>query len=235
MVEIVALKKRFGQKQVLDGIDLHLPGAATVAFLGANGSGKTTLIKCLLGLVRYDGGQIKVMGKDIGGQWDYRRFVGYMPQLPRYPEYMTTARVVELLVQLRGVEHPDEELLDTFGVRDFFPLCTGMLSGGMTQKLSAALTFMFNAEIYVLDEPTAGLDPWAAEILKEKIRNEAQKGRLILITSHILNDLDELATHVAYLLNGKILFFSTIAELRSQYGEEKLSKILARLTHVANI
>ena len=103
------------------------------------------------------------------------------------------------------------------------------LSGGTKQKVSAALAFLFNPPILILDEPTAGLDPLSSEILKEKIQRESLKGKLILITSHIMSDLDELATDVLYLYEGKVQFFKSLEALKSESNEQKLGRIIARL------
>jgi Cu-processing system ATP-binding protein len=103
------------------------------------------------------------------------------------------------------------------------------LSGGTRQKVSAALAFLFDPGILILDEPTAGLDPLSSEILKEKIIAEKHKGKLVLITSHILSDLEELTTDVLYLQDGKVIFFQSLAELKQQTGEEKLSKAIAAI------
>jgi Cu-processing system ATP-binding protein len=103
------------------------------------------------------------------------------------------------------------------------------LSGGTRQKVSAALAFLFDPEVLILDEPTAGLDPLSSEILKEKILKEKRKNKLILITSHILSDLDELTTHIMYLQEGKMEFFKEIDQLREETGELKLGKAIARI------
>ena len=101
------------------------------------------------------------------------------------------------------------------------------LSGGTRQKVSAALAFLFNPDVLILDEPTAGLDPVASEILKEKIITEKTKGKLILITSHILSELDELVTQVIYMQDGTLRFHKDITELRADTGQQKLSKAIA--------
>jgi len=101
------------------------------------------------------------------------------------------------------------------------------LSGGTRQKVSAALAFLFNPDVLILDEPTAGLDPVSSEVLKSKIIAEKDKGKLILITSHVLSDLEDLTTDIIYLHEGKMLFFKSITELRAETGEEKLSKSIA--------
>jgi Cu-processing system ATP-binding protein len=101
------------------------------------------------------------------------------------------------------------------------------LSGGTTQKVSASLAFLFNPDVLILDEPTAGLDPLSSEILKQKIIDEKQKGKLVLITSHILSELDDLITHVLYMQDGSLIFHKSIELLREDTGEEKLSKAIA--------
>jgi ABC-type multidrug transport system, ATPase component len=97
----------------------------------------------------------------------------------------------------------------------------------MRQKVSAALAFLFRPRILVLDEPTAGLDPLSAEILKDKIRREKQQNRLFLITSHIMNDLDELATHILYLADGRVVFFKPLGALKAETGQERLGQAIA--------
>jgi Cu-processing system ATP-binding protein len=103
------------------------------------------------------------------------------------------------------------------------------LSGGTRQKVSAVLSFLFDPDVLILDEPTAGLDPVSSEILKEKIIKEKEKGKLILITSHVLSELDDLITQVIYMQDGKLRFHKNIQELRSQTGEHKLSRAIARV------
>jgi Cu-processing system ATP-binding protein len=103
------------------------------------------------------------------------------------------------------------------------------LSGGTRQKVSASLAFLFNADVLILDEPTAGLDPLASEILKDKIIREKQKGKLVLITSHILSDLDDIITEIIYLEEGKLRFHKSFAQLQQDTGETKLSKAIAQV------
>jgi Cu-processing system ATP-binding protein len=121
----------------------------------------------------------------------------------------------------------DEELYRSFKLDTMIDKPMKGLSGGTRQKVSAALAFLFDADVLILDEPTAGLDPLASEILKEKIIGEKGKGKLILITSHILTDLEELTTDVMYLQDGAVVFYKPIAALYKLTGEEKLSKAIA--------
>lgn len=103
------------------------------------------------------------------------------------------------------------------------------LSGGTRQKVSACLAFLFDPDVLILDEPTAGLDPISSEILKEKVLAEKAKGKLILVTSHILSDLEELTTDVIYIIEGKVQFYQTIDDLKSRTGEQRLNRALAKV------
>jgi Cu-processing system ATP-binding protein len=177
-----------------------------------------------------DSGFITFNGKNIVHDWMYREHIGYMPQIGRYPENMTIGQVLEMMKDIRnknGNVSLDEDLVKAFKLENFLNKRMRTLSGGTTQKVSASLAFMFNPDVLILDEPTAGLDPVASEILKEKILFEKQKGKLVLITSHILSELDDLVTHVIYMQDGNLLFHKSIELLREDTGEQKLSRAIA--------
>src|SRR5690606_33270194 len=103
------------------------------------------------------------------------------------------------------------------------------LSGGTRQKVSACLAFLFSPDIYILDEPTAGLDPVASELLKDKIASERAAGKLILITSHVLSDLEGIASHIIYLQDGRLMFYKTVQELQASTGEIRLNRVIAQI------
>lgn len=230
MIKTIDLNKRFGKLQVLDKVNIHFAKGECIALLGANGCGKTTLIKSLLGMVVPDSGQILFNGQLVNNTWQYRDQIGYMPQIGRYPENMTIRQVIDMMKDIRKSGHlPDEELIHAFGLHEMLHKKMRTLSGGTTQKVSAALAFMFRPEVFILDEPTAGLDPLSSERLKEKIIAEKEKGKLILITSHLLSELDDLITEVLYMEEGKILFHKKLTALKSETGEEKLNKAIARI------
>jgi Cu-processing system ATP-binding protein len=154
-----------------------------------------------------------------------------MPQIGRYPDNMKVGQLFKMLQHIRNAEKSkiDNYLIEHFDLEKIFEKPMRTLSGGTRQKVSAAVAFLFDPSILILDEPTAGLDPLASETLKEKILAEKKKNKLILITSHILSDLDEITTHIMYMQEGKMLFFKDIEALQEETGELKLGKAIARI------
>lgn len=223
------VSKKFGKLKALNDVSVTCNKGECIALIGPNGCGKTTLIKSILGMVICDSGFITFNEKNISHDWHYRQHIGYMPQIGRYPEQMTIGQLIDMMVDIRGKQTMplDEDLVMAFGLKEMYHKRMGTLSGGTMQKVSAALAFLFNPAVLILDEPTAGLDPVAAEILKEKIVSESRKGKLVMITSHILSELDDLVTQVIYMQEGKIIFHKSIDALRADTGQEKLSKAIA--------
>jgi Cu-processing system ATP-binding protein len=230
MISFTKITKKFGKLQALNHVNLDLHTSRSYALVGPNGSGKTTLIKSLLGLVIPTSGEILFQGQTIFNDWKYREKIGYMPQIGRYPENISIGQLIDMMKNIRPhQEKIDEELIDAFKLYKMYDKKMHSLSGGTRQKVSAALAFLFNAPVLILDEPTAGLDPVAAEILKEKILQEKVKGKLLLITSHILSDLDELATDMVYIFEGRLHYNNTIEALKSETNEKRLGKAIATL------
>lgn len=231
MIRIEHITKQFKKLRALNDINAQFEKGQVISLIGPNGSGKTTLIKAILGMVKPDSGQIFFNDELINGDPSYRSQIGYMPQIGRYPDNMKVGQLFKMLRNIRNVsaDNLDNELIDKFGLKEIFEKPMRTLSGGTRQKVSAALAFLFNPDVLILDEPTAGLDPLSSEILKEKILKEKNKNKLILITSHILSDLDELTTHIMYLQEGSMEFFKAIEQLREETGELKLGKAIARI------
>ncbi|MDZ4759068.1 MAG: ABC transporter ATP-binding protein [Bacteroidota bacterium] len=231
MIEIQNISKQFGKLKALDQVSLTCTSGECIALIGPNGSGKTTLIKCILGMVVPDSGTILFSNKNIAKDWKYRSQIGYMPQIGRYPDNMNIGQIIGMMKDIRKSEHIqlDEELIEKFDLNNMLNKRMRTLSGGTRQKVSASLAFLFNANVLILDEPTAGLDPVASEILKEKIIKEKQKGKLIFITSHILSELDDIVTQIIYMQDGKLKFHKSIDDLRNETGEVKLAKAIANI------
>lgn len=230
MLSLSHVNKSFGKLAVLKDVSLTFEAGKSYALIGPNGSGKTTLIKSVLGMVLPSTGVISVNGKDIKGDDQYRKWIGYMPQIGRYPDNLTIGQLIDMMKNVRDeVTDVDEELIDAFKLYKLYGKPMRTLSGGTRQKVSAALAFLFKAPILILDEPTAGLDPISSELLKEKILNEKRKGKLVIITSHILSDLDELATDLVYLFEGQVQYSNLVEVLKQETGETRLSKAIATM------
>jgi Cu-processing system ATP-binding protein len=171
-----------------------------------------------------------VNGSLVDGDPAYRAELGYMPQVARFPENLTGREVIRLLRDLRGDAVPeDDDLFDAFGLVHELAKPVRTLSGGTRQKLNAAVAFMFRPSILILDEPTAGLDPVASGIFKEKIAQARREGRSILLSSHVLSELDDLVDDVVFLLDGRVEFEGSLRRLREATGEQRLERAIARL------
>lgn len=228
MISVNDLRKNFGKLKALDGIHLDFHPGKSYALIGPNGSGKTTLIKSILGLVIPASGNILFDGKSVLGQWDYRNRIGYMPQIGRYPDNMKIGQLFDMIRDIREENSStDDELFHKFGLNSIVNKRMRTLSGGTRQKVSAAIAFMFKPDVLILDEPTSGLDPVSVEVLKEKILAEREAGKLVIISSHIMNDLDELATDVIYLFEGSIRYRGTVEGLKEDTGFDRLGKAIS--------
>ncbi len=230
MISIKDVNKTFGKLKVLNNVSLELCKGRSYALVGPNGSGKTTLIKSILGMVLPTSGDILFNNTSIKGDWKYRENIGYMPQIGHYPENMTIGQIIDMMKNIRkNVTEFDEDLIEEFKLYKMFEKRMHTLSGGTRQKVSAALAFLFNPPALILDEPTAGLDPVSVEILKTKILEEKRNGKLIIVSSHILSDLDELTTDLVYLFEGRLHFNNSISSLKEETSEQKLGKAIATM------
>lgn len=226
MIEIQNLTKKFQKFTALNDINLSFQNGHSIALIGPNGCSKTTMIKCVLGLNVVQTGDILVDGKSVKEDYKYREIIGYMPQIGRYPENMTIKETIQMIKDTRrsDLENLDTELLEAFELETIYDKKMRTLSGGTTQKVSAVLAFLFNPKVIILDEPTAGLDPLATEILKNKIIKEKNKGKLIIITSHLLSELDDIITEIVFMNEGKVVVHQSVEDLKSQTNTTKISE-----------
>jgi len=229
MIVARELCKQFGQTQVLRSLDMKIARGRVTAIVGPNGAGKTTLIKCVLGLTRPDAGELLFDGAPIRGQDAYRARIGYMPQIARFPDNLTGIEFLTLLRTIRGSLASDDRMVDDLALRTHLQQQLRVLSGGTKQKVNAVAAFMFNPELLILDEPTSGLDPLAAGVMKARIRSERAAGRTIIITSHILSEIDELADDIVYLTDGSVHFAGSVADLRHTTEQPTLERAIAAL------
>jgi Cu-processing system ATP-binding protein len=237
MIWIKNISKKFGHMGVLDDISLTVRQGAVTAVLGPNASGKTTLIKCILGLVTPDSGEIHVGDEPVIGNWTYRKQLGYMPQIARFPDNLLVDELFTMLRDLRGGatgDTMDEELIERFHIDSIRRRRLGTLSGGTRQKVNAAIAFLFSPKVLLLDEPTVGLDPVSATRLKDKVRKERDAGVTVLLTTHLVGEVEELADHVVYMLEGRPYFDGSVEELRQSTNQTTLERAIVRLTEKAD-
>ena len=223
MITIKNLNKSYGKQQVLHDINLTLEQGQCIGFVGPNGCGKTTLMKCILGLVTPQSGEVLVNGMNVQENQSYRQHIGFMQQNSCFPESMSVRETFRTIQDVRGTNTGlDKELYDAYEIESIAEKKTKTLSGGTSQKVNAALAFLFNPDILILDEPTASLDPLAANILKEKIVKE--KNKLVFITSHILSELEGIVTHIISMEEGHILFFKPVDQLLKESQQDNVSQ-----------
>jgi Cu-processing system ATP-binding protein len=228
-LEIKKLSKSFGKLKVLNEIDLSISKAGTYAVLGPNGSGKTTMMKSILGMVLPEFGILSIDGITIKGAHSYRDKINYLPQIARFPENLKVCELFKLIKDLRSGKTRDEELIKYFEIGSFLDKKLGTLSGGTRQKVNLIQAFMFDNPLIILDEPTTGLDPLSLVKLKALIREEQEKNKTIIITSHIMDFVEEMADQIVFLLEGKIYFNGSLHELNDKFKTEKLEHTIAKI------
>lgn len=230
MIEIKNLYKKYGKNEVLKGIDLKINNKGVFAILGPNGSGKTTLIKCILGMVMPNSGEINLDGTNIRNQWKYRESIGYLPQIANFPENLRVDELIKMIKDLRKSPGFDETpYIKRLGLEPHLSKRLSNLSGGTKQKVNLTLTFLFDTPFIILDEPTTGLDPAALIILREMIEEEKQKGKTIILTSHIMNFVEEISDEIVFLLEGKVYFKGSADTLKQETGQVNLEHAIANL------
>ena len=230
MIEIKDLHKRFGKNGVLKGIDLSINEGGIFSVLGPNGSGKTTLIKCILGMVIPDSGEIRISSTEVRNKYKYREHIDYLPQIANFPGNLKVSELISMIKDLRDSSNTkDQALIELFRLQPFLNKRLVNLSGGTKQKVNLVLTFMFDSPLVILDEPTSGLDPISHLRLKELIFEEKKKGKTILVTSHILSFVEEISDGIVFLLEGKIYFNGSIPELKSKTGQPDFEHAIASI------
>lgn len=233
MIRVENLFKQFGDLEVLKGMNLEIPEGQATGIVGPNGAGKTTMIKTLLGLVKPDSGTIHVDGVKLNGNWQYRENLGYMPQVARYPENMKVTELLDFIKGLRKQEAVyEKELIEQFNLGPELNKQLRTLSGGNRQKVGATLAMMFDPKLLFFDEPTAGLDPQASHKFKKRVQQEKERGKTVIITSHIMSELEQLVDHVIFILDGKIRYYGSMENILTENKEERLEGAIAKMMEV---
>ena len=193
MIQVKDVVKFYGKHEVLKSVSVDLKGGRIISILGPNASGKTTLIKCILGMVIPSDGMILYNNNEIKGEWKYKKDINYLPQIAQFPENLSVSELIRFIESIRGSSHRKDELINLFELKEHLNEKVSVLSGGTKQKINILLAFMYDNPVYILDEPTNGLDPLALVRLKKLIEDEKNKGKCIIITTHIMQLVEDLA------------------------------------------
>lgn len=226
MIEIKNISKAYSNISALKNVNLNFKRGSFTLIVGPNASGKSTLLKSILSLINYSG-NIYIDSTNIFQNEMYKQKIGYMPQNFSFPDNLTVGELFDFIQSLRNRNFEDVELLETYDIRKLFNQKIKNLSGGTKQKVSASIAFLFNPSILILDEPTAGLDPAACKILKEKLLQENDRGKTILITSHVVSDFESIATDVILLIDAELKYHGKIETLLNNTNTKNLESALA--------
>jgi Cu-processing system ATP-binding protein len=235
MIEIKELHKKFGKNEVIKGLNYQSSDKGIVTILGPNGSGKTTLIKVILGMVIPDSGSVLLNNYSILDKYEYRNIIDYLPQIARFPENITVRELIYMIKNLRGSKTRDEYLITYFGLTPFLNKRLVALSGGWRQKVNLVVALMFDSPYLILDEPTSGLDPLSVVKLKKFIIEECNRDKLILVSTHILSFVEEMASELLILDEGKVKFTGTLEELKRITKQSKLENALATMQEISDV
>jgi ABC-2 type transport system ATP-binding protein len=221
-IEVSSLKKSYGSLQAVDGISFSVDKGEVFSLLGPNGAGKTTTIEILEGLRERDGGDVKVLGKDPWKEgYELHKKIGVIPQGFKFVDYATPREAITYYAALFGVEVDADAILKRVILEDSANVYFSKLSGGQKQKVGLALSLVNDPELVFLDEPTTGLDPQARRAVWEVIRTLKGEGRSVLLTTHYLDEAQDLSDIVAIMTHGKIMTSGTPAEIIARHGSGK--------------
>jgi ABC-2 type transport system ATP-binding protein len=218
VLKIKNLKKNFGKFVALNGVNMTVKQGEVHAFLGPNGAGKTTTIRCLLGVLKATEGEIKIFGKDA---WkdavELHKRLAYVPGDVNLWDNLTGGEVIDLFLSLRGAntdKQRREHFLQRFEL-DPTKKCR-TYSKGNRQKVALVSAFASDVELYILDEPTSGLDPLLEKVFQECVQEVKNKGCSVLLSSHIMSEVERLADSVSIIKDGKIVLDGTMAEMTAK-------------------
>lgn len=225
ILQITDLKKRFGDKEVLKGLDLSVPEKSIFGFIGQNGAGKTTTMKMVLGLMKPDQGEILVAGEKVSfGQTATNRHIGYLPDVPEYYSFMTPTEYLIFCGEITGMRREElkprvKELLDLVGLGGEKHRIKGF-SRGMKQRLGIAQALLSHPKLLICDEPTSALDPVGRKEILD-ILLAVREQTTVLFSTHILSDVERICTDIAFLNDGVVTMQGKLSDIKANYRTEK--------------
>ncbi|WP_268532960.1 ABC transporter ATP-binding protein [Cellulomonas sp. CW35] len=222
-VEISGLVKRYGDRAVVDGLDLVARPGAVTAVLGPNGAGKTTTIECCEGLRRPDAGTVRVLGLDpVDDARELRPRVGVMLQDGGLPTGVPAAQMLEHVARMYADPRPLDELAERLGLGSFARTTVRRLSGGQRQRLALAAAVVGRPQVAFLDEPSAGMDPQSRHAVWQLVRELRDEGVAVVLTTHLMDEAEDLADHVVVVDHGKVIAQGSVRDLVSSGDDRTL-------------
>lgn len=236
MIEFKNISKNYGEKQALKDLTLTIQSGEIFGFLGHNGAGKSTTIKSLVNIIQPTNGTIQVDGKNLNDHaLDIKKMIGYVPDSPDIFLQLTANEYWDLIAAAYELEVNDKnerltELSDLFNMTNHQDETLGSFSHGMRQKTILIGALLPDPDIWVLDEPLQGLDPQAAFDLKEMMKKHAEKGKIVLFSTHVLDTAQQLCDKLAILKQGELIYNGTVDDLLKEANNESLESVYLSMT-----
>lgn len=226
LIEVSRLTKSFDGETAVRGLNLTVSQGEIHGLLGLNGAGKTTTVKCIVGLLKPDQGEIMIDGRSAFHDNSYKDFLGYLPENPSLPEYLTTEEFLIFISRLKGLkglelERRFSEVVELFSLQRYLDKLIFELSKGIRQRIAFAAAVVNTPRILILDEPFNGLDPEAQSIAKLLMKETAERGGAVLVSTHLLDSIERICDSVTIIHNGRDLATGTLDEIRSLAGLSK--------------
>lgn len=232
MLKIENLTKVYGDKKAVDDLSLHIAPGEIYGFIGHNGAGKTTTLKSVAGILQFDAGEIYINGKSVKEQpLECKKEIAYIPDNPDLYDFMSGIKYLNFIADIFGVSAEDraariKKYADTFELTDSLAEPIAAYSHGMKQKLAIIAAWLHTPRLIIMDEPFVGLDPKAAHILKEMMREECDNGGAIFFSTHVLEVAEKLCDKVAIIKAGRLIRSGTMEEVK---GDESLEQVFLEL------
>jgi ABC-2 type transport system ATP-binding protein len=240
IVEINNLQKKYGQKQVLHGINLQITSGQIIGYIGPNGAGKSTTIKIICGLITEYDGEIKVFGKDLRTQTlEIKKQVGYIPENAVLYESLTPMEFMEFIGEIRNLNPEQthekaETLMNIFEMQSNLNQRISTFSKGMRQKVLICASLLHNPDLIFMDEPLSGLDANSVIMVKEMLIHLAHEGKTIFYSSHLMDVVEKISDRIILIDQGKVIADGSLDELNRIADDENLEKMFTRLTGNTN-
>lgn len=232
MLKIENLTKVYGDKKAVDDLSLHIAPGEIYGFIGHNGAGKTTTLKSVAGILQFDAGEIYINGKSVKEQpLECKKEIAYIPDNPDLYDFMSGIKYLNFIADIFGVSAEDraariKKYADTFELTDSLAEPVAAYSHGMKQKLAIIAAWLHTPRLIIMDEPFVGLDPKAAHILKEMMREECDSGGAIFFSTHVLEVAEKLCDKVAIIKAGRLIRSGTMEEVK---GDASLEQVFLEL------